>query len=172
MTTAFAVETRGLRKAYPDGAVAVDGLDLEVRRGEVLALVGPPGAGKSTVVGMLAGVLRPTAGRAYVAGIDLLARPDAVRSRVALVRPADPAGQRLAIACALLWRPGVLFLDEPTAGLDPPGRAAVHRTLRAMAGEHQTIVLATADLDEAERLADRVVILDRGRVLAMAFPFD
>jgi ABC-type Na+ transport system ATPase subunit NatA len=190
-----AVRTDGLAKTYPGGVAAVQGLGLTVRRGEVLALLGPNGAGKSTTVGMLTTSVVPTAGRAWVAGVDVVTHPalarrnigvvpqhntldrslnvrenlafhgrffgmraararseaDALLERVALTqaagRPvAELSGgmaQRLMIARAIMHHPAVLFLDEPTAGLDPQSRIALHDLVRELNASGQTILLIT-----------------------------
>ncbi|MGC0415942.1 ABC transporter ATP-binding protein [Embleya sp. AB8] len=216
------VRAERLAKTYPDGTAAVHGLDLAVRRGEVFALLGPNGAGKSTTVGMLTTGVTPTAGRAWVAGVDVAARPAAARrdigvvpqrntldrslsarenlvfhgrffglrsaearreadhrlDQVALTSVADKPveilsggmAQRLMIARAILHRPAVLFLDEPTTGLDPQSRLALHELVRELRAAGQTIVLITHDMDEADRLADRVAIIDHGRLLALDSP--
>jgi ABC-2 type transport system ATP-binding protein len=217
-----AVRTDGLAKTYPGGVAAVQGLGLSVRRGEVLALLGPNGAGKSTTVGMLTTSVVPTAGRAWVAGVDVVAHPalarrnigvvpqrntldrsltvrenlafhgrffgmraararseaDALLERVALTqaagRPvAELSGgmaQRLMIARAIMHHPAVLFLDEPTAGLDPQSRIALHDLVRELNASGQTILLITHDMEEADQLADRVAIIDHGRLLALGTP--
>ena len=217
-----AVRTDGLAKTYSGGVAAVEGLDLTVRGGEVLALLGPNGAGKSTTVGMLTTSVVPTAGRAWVAGVDVVAQPalarrnigvvpqhntldrslnvrenlafhgrlfgmraasarseaDALLERVALThvagRPvAELSGgmaQRLMIARAIMHHPAVVFLDEPTAGLDPQSRIALHDLVRELNASGQTILLITHDMAEADQLSDRVAIIDHGRLLALGRP--
>jgi len=217
-----AVHTVGLSKVYPGETVAVEDLDLAVRRGEVLGLLGPNGAGKSTTVGMLTTGVRPTGGRAWVAGVDVVAQPavarqhlglvpqrntldrslnvrenlifhgrffgmraaaargaaDALLGRVALANVAGKRvdelsggmAQRLMIARAIMHRPPVLFLDEPTAGLDPQSRIAVHDIVGELNADGLTIVLITHDMQEADQLSHRVAIIDRGRLLALDTP--
>jgi ABC-2 type transport system ATP-binding protein len=217
-----AVLTDGLGKTYPDGTVAVADLSLAVRRGEVLVLLGPNGAGKSTTAGMLTTTVRHTAGRAWVAGVDVAAAPARVHRHIGVVpqrntldrrlnvrdnlifhgryfgmraaaaraaagqlleqvRLADAAGkrvdelsggmaQRLMIARAIMHGPEVLFLDEPTAGLDPQSRLAVHDIITGLRAAGQTIVLITHDMTEADSLADRVAIIDHGRLLVLDTP--
>jgi ABC-2 type transport system ATP-binding protein len=217
-----AVLTERLGKTYPGGTVAVAGLSLAVRRGEVLALLGPNGAGKSTTAGMLTTTVRPTSGRAWVAGIDVAAAPARVHRHIGVVpqrntldrrlnvrdnlifhgryfgmRPAaaraaaarlldqvslaNAAGkrvdelsggmaQRLMIARAIMHRPEVLFLDEPTTGLDPQSRLAVHDIITSLRAAGQTILLITHDMTEADALAGRVAIIDHGRLLALDTP--
>jgi ABC-2 type transport system ATP-binding protein len=203
--------------------MALDGLDLSVAPGEVLALLGPNGAGKTTTVRLLNGVLRPDAGRATVLGIDPAVDGDAVRRRtgvltenaglddrltarenldaVARIRGFSPrdartrvteqlerfsmgamgdqrtAGfstgerKRLALARALLHDPEVLFLDEPTSGLDPAATRDVTELIGTLAREHgRTVILATHFLGEAGRIADRMAVLDRGRLRAVGRP--
>jgi ABC-2 type transport system ATP-binding protein len=218
-----AVEAVGLAKTYPGGVEAVRGVDFAVAPGEVFALLGPNGAGKSTTVGMLTTTIRPTRGRARVAGHDVARQALAARRASAVVfqdpvvdrrltgrrhleiharlwavergeaprRIAElveafglagvadrPVGgysggqrRRLEIARALVSRPRVLFLDEPTVGLDPRIR---YELLDLIAGlrrrSRPTIVLTTHYLDEAERLCDRVAIVHRGRIVALDSP--
>jgi ABC-2 type transport system ATP-binding protein len=218
-----AIRVRGLTKTYPGGIEAVKSIDFDVQAGEVFGLLGPNGAGKSTTVGMLTTTIAPTAGRAWLAGIDVAADPlaarrlssvvfqEAVVDRVlsgrrhldlhARLWGVDPAhathrirdaarslglselldrpvgsysgGQRrrLEIARALVSRPRVLFLDEPTVGLDPRIR---HELLDVIADVRAsgelTILLTTHYLDEAERLCDRIAIIHSGRIVAMDTP--
>jgi ABC-2 type transport system ATP-binding protein len=217
-----AVETEQLVREFKGGIRAVDGLDLEVRDGEIYGFLGPNGAGKTTVVRILTTLLRPTSGRALVAGHDVVSDGDAVRKSigVALQEAAiDPlmtgrellrmqgalhglngreareraaqllervgltdAGdrrvggysggmrRRLDLALALVHRPHVLFLDEPTTGLDPTSRMARWREGRALHEEGTTVFLTTQYLEEAEQLADRVGIIARGRLVAEGTP--
>ncbi|MGZ4603886.1 MAG: ATP-binding cassette domain-containing protein [Kineosporiaceae bacterium] len=202
---------------------ALDGLSVEVAEGGVAALLGPNGAGKSTTVKILTTLTRPDSGSAEVAGLDVLARPDAVRRRIGLVsqKPSsDPmatgrenlelagriqgltrsasrvrAGElldrfgltdaadrlvktwsggmsrKLDVAIGLVHRPDVLFLDEPTTGLDPEARAEMWAEIgRLSAHEQFAVLLTTHYLDEADRLADRVAIVDHGRVVVSGTP--
>jgi ABC-2 type transport system ATP-binding protein len=196
-------------------------LDLELLPGEVLGLLGPNGAGKTTTVRMLAALIAPSAGRAWVDGFDVTEAPGEVRRRIGILTetpslyerltarqnldffgelhgmPRDRrlemserllrlfdlwdrrdtvAGQfskgmkqKLAIARALLHEPSVLFLDEPTSGLDPEAAHVVREAIASLKGAGRTIVLATHNLAEAERLADRVAFV-RGRVLRIDSP--
>jgi ABC-2 type transport system ATP-binding protein len=220
----------GLRKSYPaargkEPVQALDGLDLEVGRGRVLALLGPNGAGKSTTVKILATLARPDSGTATVAGHDVTTDPAAVRRRIGLVSQkagSDPmatgrenlvlAGRihgmdrrrtqrrteellarfdllegadrlvrtwsggmsrRLDVALGLVGSPRVLFLDEPTTGLDPEARAALWTEIERLAHEDETAVLLTTHyLDEADRLADEVAIVDHGRIVVTGTPDD
>jgi ABC-2 type transport system ATP-binding protein len=213
----LAIRCRGLVKRYPPDVLAVDGLDLEVRRGECFGLLGPNGAGKTTTVEILEGLTAPTAGEVEVLG-STWAR-DAARLRprlgitlqethlyerltveelVRLFRSFYPSGrdedeviglvaleekrraryerlsggqkQRLAVACALVGSPELLFLDEPTTGLDPQSRRQLWDVVLEMKAAGRTVLLTTHYMDEAERLCDRVAIVDRGRVIALGTP--
>ncbi|WP_199425255.1 ATP-binding cassette domain-containing protein [Actinotalea solisilvae] len=220
-TTSPPVRVRGLRKTFGSGPV-LDGVDLDVAAGTVLALLGPNGAGKTTTVRVLATLLRPDAGEVRVAGHDVVREPDAVRRRVGLVgqhaaldevlgarqnlvmfgrlhhlgrreagRRADamlerfgladvgdrPVRQfsggmrrRLDLAAGLLVAPPVLLLDEPTTGLDPQARLEVWGAVRGLADQGVTTLLTTQHLEEADRLADDVAVLDGGRVVARGTP--
>jgi ABC-2 type transport system ATP-binding protein len=217
-----AVEVEQLVREFKGGIRAVDGLDLEVRDGEIYGFLGPNGAGKTTVVRILTTLLRPTAGRARVAGHDVVSDGDAVRravgvalreaaidplmtgrellrmqgalhglrggeareratqllARVGLTEAADRRvggysggmRRRLDLALALVHRPHVLFLDEPTTGLDPTSRAALWREVRALHEDGTTVFLTTQYLEEAEQLADRVGIIARGNLVAEGTP--
>jgi ABC-2 type transport system ATP-binding protein len=217
-----AVEVEGLVREFKGGIRAVDGLDLEVRAGEIYGFLGPNGAGKTTVVRILTTLLRPTEGRALVAGHDVVHEGDAVRraigvalqeaaidplmtgrellrmqgalhglkgpeararaaallDRVGLTEAGDRRvggysggmRRRLDLAMALVHRPNVLFLDEPTTGLDPTSRAALWREVRALHDEGTTVFLTTQYLEEAEQLADRVGIIARGNLVAEGTP--
>ncbi len=199
--------------------VALEGLDLEVGEGEFFGLLGPNGAGKTTTLGILTTRVVASAGRASVAGADVIndpvgvrrrigvvpqranpdrglnvlenlvfhsayfgiARADAMRRAVALLEQfgmgekADAKvdalsggqQQRLMIARALIHEPGVIFLDEPTVGLDPQARLALWDVLRTLHRQGRTIVMTTHYMEEAEQLCDRLAIIDRGRLLAL-----
>jgi ABC-2 type transport system ATP-binding protein len=217
-----AVEVEQLVREFKGGIRAVDGLDLEVRDGEIYGFLGPNGAGKTTVVRILTTLLRPTAGRARVAGHDVVRDGDAVRraigvalqeaaidplmtgrellrmqgalhglrageareraaqllARVGLTEAGDRRvggysggmRRRLDLALALVHRPHVLFLDEPTTGLDPTSRMALWREVRALHEDGTTVFLTTQYLEEAEQLADRVGIIARGNLVAEGTP--
>jgi ABC-2 type transport system ATP-binding protein len=216
------IQCENLSKRYPGGTLAVDGLNLRVRRGEIFGLLGPNGAGKTTTVGMLTSLVVPTGGRAEVAGIDVVERPSQVKALIGVVSQsnnldrslnvwenlyyhgrlfgmksgvarsaADEAlekfrltekakaeiaaisggmAKRLQIARALIHGPSVLFLDEPTAGLDPQSRIALWEILGQLHGGGQTIMLTTHYMEEADTLCDRLAIMDRGRILASDSP--
>ena len=205
-----------------DETVAVDGLDLEVQAGEILALLGPNGAGKTTTVRMLTTLLAPDSGSAMVAGWDVATRPRMVRQTIGLAGQASAVDQkltarenldlfgrlyhlssgkrvsrveelidhfrlgefadrpvatysggeqrRLDLAAALLANPPALFLDEPTTGLDPRSRREVWDEIRLLASRGTAVVLTTQYLDEADQLADRIVLIDRGRIVASGTP--
>ena len=207
---------RGLRKSYGE-RTAVDGVDLEVATGEVVALLGPNGAGKTTTVEILEGYRRRDAGEVRVLGHDPAEATAQWRVRVGIVlqsvndlseltvretvrhfatyypRPRDPdeviatvglsdsadqrsrllsGGQRrrLDVALGILGRPELLFLDEPTTGFDPAARRTFWRLIEDLAADGTTILLTTHYLEEAERLAQRVAVMSRGRVLDVASP--
>lgn len=220
MPTADAsLRIEGLTKRY-GGLVAVDGLSLEVRPGEVFALLGPNGAGKSTTIGMIAGLVKPTAGRvafgdgAGRAGargrgaiglcpqdicvwesltcyeqLVLAARlydvpgPEARRRATALLDAMGLADKgrklaktlsggmkrRLNIVLALAHDPAILILDEPQAGLDPQSRILVREYLAGIA-RAKTVILTTHDMEEADKVADRVAIIDHGKLLCLDRP--
>ena len=205
-----ALELRGLTRSY--GQVrALDGLDLEIRPGEIVALLGPNGAGKTTAMEMMVGLATPDAGAVRVLGTDPVAAtrtgligtmlqagallPDQrVRTMLRLlhslqahpmpmadvVAQADIAdlmarrigalsggqAQRVRFAIALLGDPQVLLLDEPTVGMDIGARRAFWHRMREVAASGRTIVFATHHLEEAEREAGRVIVMDRGRIVA------
>jgi ABC-2 type transport system ATP-binding protein len=211
-----AIVAEGLRKRYGSREV-LEGVDLTVARGELVALLGPNGAGKTTTVEILEGYRRADGGTVRVLGLDPVADGRALRSRLGLMLqeggvdprstprevlrlharlfrdPEDPdalladAGlepaastryrrlsggekQRLALALALLGRPELLVLDEPTAGMDPAAKQATRERIAALRAAGTTILLTTHELGDVERLADRVVVLDRGRVVAAGAP--
>ncbi len=219
----LAIEARDLIKTYPNKVRALDRLSFAVRAGTVFGLLGPNGAGKSTTVKILNTLSRPDAGLARVAGIDVLARPEAVRRAIGCVAQksgvdldatgrenlrvqgrihglhgavleervtallarfglADAADRttrtysggmqrKLDIAMALVHHPRVLFLDEPTTGLDPEARADLWDEIARLARQDAiTVLLTTHYLEEADRLATRLAIVDRGRVVVEGEP--
>jgi ABC-2 type transport system ATP-binding protein len=220
MAENVAIETEGLRKCFGE-LIAVEGLTLSVPRGELFGLVGSDGAGKSTTLRMLTGIMDPSSGEARVLGSDMKRAAQAVRGRIGYMSQrfglypdltvlenlhfyADiqmiarrereervvellsfgkltpfkdrPAGklsggmkQKLGLACALVHKPQVLFLDEPTNGVDPVSRRDFWRILYGLLGEGVTVFVATAYLDEAERCG-RVGLMHRGRLLACDTP--
>jgi ABC-2 type transport system ATP-binding protein len=217
-TDAPALRCRGLVKRYGD-VVAVNGLDLEVGRGECFGMLGPNGAGKTTTVEILEGLTTPDAGEVEVLGqawrgdgLALRARigvqlqetkfPDKLRVSevIALFRSFYPRGasvddtlrlvaleekrgayvrtlsggqkQRLSLACALVGDPELLFLDEPTTGLDPQSRRQSWDIIESRKARGRTVLLTTHYMEEAARLCDRVVIVDHGRSIALGTPRD
>ncbi|WP_324758598.1 ABC transporter ATP-binding protein [Haloarcula montana] len=217
-----AIEVDGLTRRYGD-LVAVDGVSLSVSGGEILGLLGPNGAGKSTLVNTLCTLLRPSEGSARVAGYDVVADPDAVRSNIGVVfqepalddeltgienlrfharlygvsgehrrqrvrtvldlvdltddadkRVGEYSGgmaRRLELARGLLHEPAVLFLDEPTVGLDAGTRKTVREYVARLNREAGvTVVLTTHYMEEADALCDRVAIVDDGRIVALDTP--
>jgi ABC-2 type transport system ATP-binding protein len=218
-----AIVVENLAKRYPNGTEAVRGISFRVRAGELFGILGPNGAGKSTTMGMLGTLVRPTAGRATVAGIEVtddaprvrrligfamqevgvddlatgselvvlhgrlhgLSRREAARRADMVLdllgldeardrRMAEYSGgmqRRVDLASALVHLPPVLFLDEPTEGLDPHGRTALWETLeRLNEALGMTIVLTTHYMTEAERLCGRIAIIDHGGIVAEGTP--
>ncbi|MEV4477213.1 ATP-binding cassette domain-containing protein [Nonomuraea sp. NPDC049504] len=209
-----AISVRGLEKAYKELHV-LRGVDFEVARGSIFALLGSNGAGKTTIVRILSTLLKPDAGGAAVNGFDVVTQAADVRASISLtgqfaavdeiltgrenlvmvarLRHLDgPAAiaddlldrfslteaggrrvstysggmrRRLDIAMSLIGDPPVIFLDEPTTGLDPQARIEVWRAVKELAGRGTTVLLTTQYLDEAEQLADRIAILHEGRIL-------
>ncbi|CAN5273046.1 daunorubicin resistance protein DrrA family ABC transporter ATP-binding protein [soil metagenome] len=211
------IRARGLVKRYGD-VTALGGIDLTVPEGTILGLLGPNGAGKTTAVRILTTLLKPDAGEATVAGIDLASNPKGVRERIGLSgqsaavdeyltgfenlemvgelyglprkqaklratelledfalteaggRPAKTYSggmrRRLDLAAALVARPPVLFLDEPTAGLDPRSRTDLWDVIRDLVAGGTTLLLTTQYLEEADRLADEIIVIDHGSIIA------
>jgi len=201
---------------------AVDGVDLEVKRGEIFGLLGPNGSGKSTMVRMLTTLLTPTSGKATVAGFDVVDQANDVRRSIgvalqdAAIDPlmtgnellnlqavlyGIPKGdvreraahllervgltgaanrlvgtysggmrRRLDLALSLIHQPTVLFLDEPTTGLDPMSRLTLWEEVRRLNDEGTTVLLTTQYLEEADQLADRLAIIDHGKIVQLGTP--
>jgi ABC-2 type transport system ATP-binding protein len=217
MVADAAVLAEGLRKRFRK-TEALRGVDLVVEQGTVCGLLGPNGAGKTTMVRILTTLLRPDAGRARVAGFDVLKQADQVRYRIGLAGQyaavdelltgranlemvgrlyhipgrqararagelldrfelSDAADRvaktysggmrrRLDVAAALVAAPPVLFLDEPTTGLDPRSRNDVWKIIGELVADGTTVLLTTQYLEEADRLADKIVVMDHGEVVA------
>jgi ABC-2 type transport system ATP-binding protein len=212
---AEAIHIRDLRKSFKETEV-LKGVDFEVRRGEIFALLGSNGAGKTTTINICSTLLRPDGGDVSVCGFDVVRQPDNVRENISLTGQfaavdgiltgrenlvliaklrdiADPAKtaddlldrfglleaadrradtysggmvRRLDIAMSLIGTPAVIFLDEPTIGLDPEARLEVWKTVKELADGGTTILLTTQHLEEAEHLADRIAILHGGKIIA------
>ena len=223
-TKAVIVEIQDLKKIYEgkQRVVAVDGIDLNVREGELYGLLGPNGAGKTTTISICTTRALPSEGRVRIAGVDVVASPAVARRGIGVVPqyntldractifenihfhclyfgfsraeatvrtnqllaqfhlsergeayPAQLSGglaQRVQIARAIAHRPKVLFLDEPSAGLDPQSRIAMWEAVRNLRHEGITVVLTTHYMEEADELCDRVAIIDRGRILVEDTP--
>ncbi len=159
-----AVDVSDLGKVYPrpGGGVlrALDGIGFQVRTGEFFGFLGPNGAGKTTALEIIEGIRKPTSGTVHVLGIDPRRDPDQVKQRI---------GVQLQ-AAALVNDPEVVFLDEPTTGLDPQMRHSLWELRRLNRQEGKTIVLTTHYMEEAELLAERVAIIDAGRIRAIDTP--
>ena len=214
MTTDTAIHVRGLEKSYKQLHV-LRGVDFEVARGSIFALLGSNGAGKTTVVKILSTLLKADAGTASANGFDVAGQAADVRKSISLTGqfaavdeilsgrenlvlvaqlrhlkdPGKIAGdllerfslsdaaarkvstysggmrRRLDIAMSLIGNPPIIFLDEPTTGLDPQGRIEVWHAVRRLSENGTTVLLTTQDLDEAEQLADRIAILREGRII-------
>ena len=216
-----AIEITGLRKAFGDQTV-LDGIDLTIPEGTTFALLGPNGAGKTTTVQILSTLIPASGGQALVAGHNVQAEPDSVRSAIGVTGQfsavdklltgrenmllmadlchlgrdegreratqlleefelTEAAGKpaatysggmqrRLDIAMTLMIRPRILFLDEPTTGLDPRGRRRMWQIVRDLVASGVTIFLTTQYLEEADELADRIAVLDHGQIVAEGTP--
>ncbi|MGE7920775.1 ABC transporter ATP-binding protein [Viridibacillus sp. NPDC093762] len=205
---------KGLKKFFKDKEV-LKGVDFEVRRGEIFALLGSNGAGKTTTVNILSTLMKPDSGEVSICGFDVQRQPDHVRQSISLTgqfsaldgmltgrenlmmiaklrgvaNPAQVADnlltrfsltdaanrragkysggmkRRLDIAMSLIGTPAVIFLDEPTTGLDPEARIEVWDTVKELADGGTTVLLTTQYLEEAEQLADRIAILHGGKII-------
>ena len=219
--TRTAISVNGLRKAYGD-KVVLDGIDLSLGEGEVLALLGPNGAGKTTCVKILSTLIPADAGSARVFGYDVRDDSEAVRATIGVTgqfsavdklltgeenlllmgrllhmpsgerraratqllerldlveaatqTPATYSGgmqRRLDLAMTLMGRPRLIFLDEPTTGLDPRSRHTMWQIIRDLVADGITVLLTTQYLEEADQLADRIAVLDQGRIVAEGTP--
>ena len=210
-----AIQVKGLQKSYQQLHV-LKGVDFEVKKGSIFALLGSNGAGKTTIIKILTTLLKQDGGTAAVNGFDVASKPDHVRQSISLTgqfaavdeiltgrenlimiarlrhlkssrqvaddllnrfglmdaadrRVSTYSGgmrRRLDIAMSLVGKPQVIFLDEPTTGLDPEARIEVWKTVKALAANGTTVFLTTQYLDEAEQLADRIAILHEGKIIA------
>jgi len=208
---------RDLRKSYASGHIALDGVDLDIREGEIFALLGPNGAGKTTLINIVCGIVQASGGTVRVAGFDHVAQYRQARCEIGLVpqelltdafetvlrcvrfsrglfgKPRDDAliermlralslwdkrnarmlelsggmKRRVMIAKALVHEPRILFLDEPTAGVDVELRRDMWELVRALRDTGVTIILTTHYIEEAEEMADRVGVIDKGRLIVV-----
>jgi ABC-2 type transport system ATP-binding protein len=208
------IQVKGLQKSYKQLHV-LKGVDLEVEKGSIFALLGPNGSGKTTIVKILTTLLKQDSGNVTVNGFDVVSKPDSVRksisltgqfaavdeiltgrenviliarlrhlknprriaddllNRLGLADAADRAvstysggmRRRLDIAMSLVGHSQLIFLDEPTTGLDPEARIEVWKIVKELAGNGTTVFLTTQYLDEAEQLADQIAILHQGRII-------
>ena len=213
MTSAISIS--GLTKTYASGSSALQGVDLEIRQGEIFALLGPNGAGKTTLINIVCGIVTPTAGTVLADGHDILRDYRAARSRIGLVpqelttdafetvwntvsfsrglfgKPRDPAHiervlrqlslwdkkdskimtlsggmkRRVLIAKALSHEPDILFLDEPTAGVDVELRREMWEVVRGLREQGVTVILTTHYIEEAEEMADRIGVISKGEII-------
>ncbi len=213
--TDIAIQVKGLKKSYKTTEV-LKGVNLQVRRGEIFALLGSNGAGKTTVIKILSTLLKQDGGTAVVNGFDVTSKPSLVRQSISLTgqfaavdeiltgrenlvmiaklrhvenprkvaeellvrfgltaaadrRASTYSGgmrRRLDIAMSLIGKPQLIFLDEPTTGLDPEARLETWRLVKELADGGTTVFLTTQYLEEAEQLADRIAILHEGRIIA------
>jgi ABC-2 type transport system ATP-binding protein len=214
VATNAALQVRGLQKSYKEVHV-LKGVDFDVARGSIFALLGSNGAGKTTIVRILTTLLKPDGGTASVGGFDVVSQPAQVRESISLTGQfaavdeiltgrenlimiarlrhvpnagpvaddllgrfglAEAAGRRVStysggmrrrldIAMSLIGDPRIIFLDEPTTGLDPEGRLEVWKVIQNLADSGTTVLLTTQYLDEAEKLADRIAILHEGTII-------
>ena len=210
-----AIQVNGLQKSYKKLHV-LKGVDFEVEKGSIFALLGSNGAGKTTIVKILTTLLKPDGGTAFVNGFEVVSKDDGVRQSISLTgqfaavdeiltgrenlimiaklrhlknprqvaddllnrfgltdaadrRVSTYSGgmrRRLDIAMSLVGKPQLIFLDEPTNGLDPEARIEVWKTVKELADSGTTVFLTTQYLEEAEQLADRIAILHEGRIIA------
>jgi ABC-2 type transport system ATP-binding protein len=220
VSTELAISCCGLHKQYKgrgETVDAVNGLDLDIPRGECFGLLGPNGAGKTTTIEIFEGLLRPTSGDIEILGMHWGEHDNELRQKIGISlqetrfgerltvletltlfrsfyrkgnKPEDVMEavglsekakswvgklsggqrQRLAVACALVGNPLLLFLDEPTTGLDPQSRRQIWDLIRKMQEEGRTVLLTTHYMDEAERLCNRVAVIDHGKIIALGSP--
>jgi ABC-2 type transport system ATP-binding protein len=209
------ISVKNLSKSYASGFRALDGINLDIRRGEIFALLGPNGAGKTTLIGIICGILVPSQGKVTVDGHDIITNYRAARSLIGLVpqelhtdafesvwatvsfsrglfnKPKNPAyiekvlralslwdkkdnkimtlsggmKRRVLIAKALSHEPQILFLDEPTAGVDVELRKDMWQVVRDLRDSGVTIILTTHYIEEAEDMADRIGVINKGEII-------
>jgi ABC-2 type transport system ATP-binding protein len=210
-----AIEVKGLRKSFKDTEV-LKGVDFEVNRGEIFALLGSNGAGKTTTINILSTLLKPEGGTATVKGFDVVSNPESVRQSISLTgqfaaldeiltgrgnlimiaklrhlknsrqitddllkrfgltdaadrRVSTYSGvmrRRLDVSMSLIGKPQIIFLDEPTTGLDPEARIEVWKVVKELTDSGTTVFLTTQNLEEVEQLANRIAILHEGKIIA------
>ena len=215
--TPFVIAVSDLHKTYASGQSALDGVDLQIRRGEIFALLGPNGAGKTTLISIICGIVRPTRGSVRADGHDVITDYRAARRKIGLVPqeltldmferlwdtitfsrglfglPPNPAylekilkalslwdkrdqrlrtlsggmKRRVMIAKALAHEPRILFLDEPTAGVDVELRRDMWHLIRTLQAEGVTIILTTHYIEEAESIADRIGVINKGKIIVV-----
>jgi ABC-2 type transport system ATP-binding protein len=209
------ISVSNLSKTYASGLCALNGINLDIRRGEIFALLGPNGAGKTTLIGIICGIVNPTKGKVTVDGHDIVREYRAARSLIGLVPqeltteafetvwatvsfsrglwglPSNPSlitktleslsllekkdnqirtlsggmKRRVLIAKALAHQPRILFLDEPTAGVDVELRKDMWEAVRSLRSAGVTIILTTHYIEEAEQMADRIGIINKGQII-------
>jgi ABC-2 type transport system ATP-binding protein len=197
--TMNAIEVQNLTKDYKS-LRAVDGITFSVQTGEVFGFLGPNGAGKTTTIRILTGQLRPTSGKAWVMGYDVVEEREMLKPQIGVVFEYQNLYQRLSardnlnfaaslysvpisrvttileqvglVGRALLHQPEVLFLDEPTRGLDPNVARGIRSLVASLASHGVTVFLTTHYMEEADQLCNRVAILDEGRIVALNTPDD
>jgi ABC-2 type transport system ATP-binding protein len=217
----YAIECRGLTKKF-ETVTAVNGLSLQVKKGELFGFLGPNGAGKTTTINMLTTLLSATSGTAKVAGFDLISQAAFVRSKIGVVpqsfslfeeltpmenlwyigelyemdkevlqkrseeilkivtlydkkdiRSGTFSGgmkQRLSVAAGLVHSPQILFMDEPTTGLDPQSRIALRELTQRLNASGITVIYTTHDMEEADKICQRIAIMDHGKLIALGTP--
>lgn len=215
MTADAIISVKGVSKSYASGQKALDGVDLDIRRGEIFALLGPNGAGKTTLISIICGIVKPTTGTVTADGHDILKEYRAARAKIGLVpqeiavdsfekvwntvtfsrglfgKAPNPAfvenvlkdlalfdkkdskvmalsggmKRRLMIAKALSHEPIILFLDEPTAGVDVELRRSMWEKVRELRKRGVTVILTTHYIEEAQEMADRIGIISKGKII-------
>ncbi len=164
-----AVDIRHLTRRFGP-IVAVRDLNLTIAKGEVFGLLGPNGSGKTTTIRMLCGLLAPSEGTAVVAGVDVRESPDLIKERIGYMSQRFGLYEDLTVvACALMHGPAVLFLDEPTAGVDPAARRGFWSTIKTLAAQGTTVIVTTHYMDEAGRCG-RIALLSQGHLIALGTP--
>ena len=167
MAVRNAIEIRGLTKQY-GSLTAIENITFEVRRGELFGLIGPDGAGKTTLFRLLATLLNPDDGVATVDGFDIVGQYKEIRKRRA-GKLSGGMKQKLALCCALIHRPSVLFLDEPTTGVDAVSRSEFWDMLSELKSKGISILVSTPYMDEACR-CDRIALCNNGKILGIDTP--